>query len=64
MELRQLKYFLKAKELLNFTGIGSSYEAPENPDVRLDTAASSVEAAVERLIGVLEARGLTGGVAC
>ena len=54
----------RKKELLNFTGIGSSYEAPENPDVRLDTAASSVEAAVERLIGVLEARGLTGGVAC
>jgi bifunctional enzyme CysN/CysC len=44
---------------MNFTGIDSPYEAPETPDVRLDTSRLPVEAAVEQLIRVLEARGLT-----
>lgn len=49
----------RQRELMNFTGIDSSYEAPENPDVRLDTDRLPVEAAVEQLMRVLEARGLT-----
>jgi bifunctional enzyme CysN/CysC len=32
-------------ELKNFTGIDSPYEAPENPEIRLDTSKSSAEAA-------------------
>jgi bifunctional enzyme CysN/CysC len=49
----------RQQELMNFAGIDSPSEAPETPDVRLDTAQLSVEAAVEQLIRVLEARGLT-----
>jgi bifunctional enzyme CysN/CysC len=50
---------VRQQQLPNFTGIDSPYEAPETPDVRLDTARLSVEEAVEQLIRVLEARGLT-----
>jgi bifunctional enzyme CysN/CysC len=49
----------RQQQLPNFTGIDSPYEAPETPDVRLDTARLPVEAAVEQLIRVLESRGLT-----
>jgi bifunctional enzyme CysN/CysC len=37
-------------ELKNFTGIDSPYEAPETPDLRLDTATLSPEAAAELII--------------
>ena len=49
----------RRQQLMNFTGIGSPYEAPENPDAHLDTARLSVEAAVDKLLSLLEARGLT-----
>jgi bifunctional enzyme CysN/CysC len=49
----------RRKELMNFTGISSPYELPENPDIHLDTANLSVNDAVERLIAILDARGLT-----
>lgn len=49
----------RRQELMNFTGIGSPYEAPENPDAHLDTARLSVEAAVDKLLSLLEAKGLT-----
>ncbi|MFZ5724900.1 MAG: sulfate adenylyltransferase subunit CysN [Pseudomonadota bacterium] len=45
----------RAGQLKNFTGIDSPYEAPENPEIRIDTTAMSPEAAadliVERLLG-------------
>lgn len=37
----------------NFTGIGSRYEAPEQPDIRLDTSRASVNECIERLIAYL-----------
>jgi bifunctional enzyme CysN/CysC len=49
----------RRQELMNFTGIGSAYEPPEHPDVHLETAHLSVEAAVEELVAILEAKGLT-----
>jgi len=49
----------RRQELMNFTGIGSPYEAPEHPDVHLETAQLSVEAAVEQLVALLEAKGFT-----
>lgn len=49
----------RRQELMNFTGIGSPYEAPEHPDVHLKTAQLSVEAAVEQLVAILEAKGFT-----
>ncbi len=36
-----------------FTGIGSPYEAPQDAELRIDTRSTSVDAAVERLIGRL-----------
>ncbi len=45
-------------ELSNFTGIDSPYEAPENPEVRVDTAATSPEAAADQIIDTLRARGI------
>ena len=41
-------------EVPNFTGIGSAYEPPERPELRLDTATLSPEECVERVIRSLE----------
>ena len=40
-------------ELKDFTGIGSRYERPESPDVRIDTSVMSVEESVERVLRLL-----------
>jgi len=40
----------RAGELKNFTGIDSPYEAPEQPDIRIDTTAETPEAAAERIV--------------
>ncbi len=40
----------RAGEIPHFTGISSPYEAPERPDVRIDTASESAEAAAERIV--------------
>ncbi len=45
-------------ELKNFTGIDSPYEAPESPDIRIDTTNLSIEAAADLVITTLEARGV------
>lgn len=45
-------------ELSNFTGIDSSYETPEAPDIHLKTAEISVEDAANRVIAVLRERGM------
>jgi bifunctional enzyme CysN/CysC len=39
--------------LPNFTGIDSVYEAPENPELRIDTSAVSAEDAVDKIIAFL-----------
>jgi bifunctional enzyme CysN/CysC len=44
-------------ELKNFTGIDSPYETPENPELRLDTTVMTPEAAAERVVAFLQARG-------
>lgn len=45
-------------ELKNFTGIDSSYEAPEAPDVHLKTSEMSAEEAADRVINTLRERGV------
>jgi len=45
-------------ELPNFTGIDSPYEPPENPEVHLDTARLSPEAAAGVVIGRLREAGI------
>jgi bifunctional enzyme CysN/CysC len=51
-EQRDVKgLYAKARrgELKNFTGIDSPYEAPESPEIRVDTTALSAEQAAERI---------------
>jgi bifunctional enzyme CysN/CysC len=45
-------------ELANFTGIDSPYEQPEQPELRVDTAALSPQEATDAVIALLERRGL------
>jgi len=45
-------------ELKNFTGIDSPYEAPEHPDVRIDTTSLSPEDAAETIFAFLQSRGI------
>jgi bifunctional enzyme CysN/CysC len=40
----------RAGELPNFTGIDSPYEAPENPELWIDTTKLSAEAAAEQIV--------------
>jgi bifunctional enzyme CysN/CysC len=47
----------RAGELKNFTGISSPYEAPENPEIRIDTTRISAEEAAERIFAWLEGGG-------
>ena len=42
----------------DFTGISSPYEAPENPELKVDTGSQSLEACVAQVIGHLEGKGL------
>lgn len=43
-------------ELKNFTGIDSPYEAPINPEIRIDTTQESIHTAVKKIIDILIAR--------
>ncbi|SOY72274.1 sulfate adenylyltransferase subunit CysN [Cupriavidus taiwanensis] len=43
-------------ELKNFTGIDSPYEAPEHPEIRIDTTGDSPEQAAERIVAWLRDR--------
>ncbi len=45
-------------DLKNFTGIDSPYEAPENPELKIDTTNSSPEEAAETIVAFLQARGV------
>ncbi len=63
-EARDVKgLYAKARrgELPHFTGIDSPYEAPENPELHLDTALLSVDSAAEQVLERLRALGTIGG---
>ncbi len=56
-EKRDIKGLYKkarAGEIKNFTGIDSPYEPPENPEIRVDTVASSAEEAAEIILEKLQ----------
>ena len=56
-EKRDVKgLYAKARkgELKNFTGIDSPYEAPETPEIRIDTTALTPEQAAEQIFAWLE----------
>ena len=44
----------RAGEIKNFTGIDSPYEAPETPELRIDTTAMSAEDAAQHILDFLE----------
>ncbi len=46
----------RAGEIAEFTGISSPYEAPENPDIQIDTGKCSVDAAIDQLLKALKER--------
>jgi bifunctional enzyme CysN/CysC len=48
-------------ELKNFTGVDSPYEAPERPEIRIDTTQLDPQGAVELLLGELRRRGVIPG---
>jgi bifunctional enzyme CysN/CysC len=48
-------------EIKHFTGIDSPYEAPEKPELHIETAKLSAEDAAERIVASLEERGFLIG---
>jgi bifunctional enzyme CysN/CysC len=49
-------------ELKNFTGVDSPYEAPERPEIRVDTTALEPDAAAEHIFDYLMTAGLFEGL--
>jgi adenylylsulfate kinase len=59
-EARDVKGLYKkarAGEIKNYTGIDSPYEAPEKPELVVDTDALSIEQSVSEVLKLLQARG-------
>jgi bifunctional enzyme CysN/CysC len=50
----------RAGQLKNFTGVDSPYEAPETPEIRLDTTTLTPEAAAEQVVERLRNVGVVG----
>ncbi len=46
-----------AGEIQNFTGISDPYEAPENPDVQIDSGAETIEESLAKIMSKLEELG-------
>ena len=60
-ETRDVKGIYKkarAGEISDFTGISSPYEAPETPELSLNTGMSSLESCVQRVMQVISSRGI------
>ncbi|MEL8057000.1 MAG: adenylyl-sulfate kinase, partial [Pseudomonadota bacterium] len=47
----------RAGEIKNFTGLDSPYEAPQNPELTINTVAQSAEAAADEIIVWMRERG-------
>jgi len=47
----------RSGEIANFTGVSAPYEAPENPDVRVNTDELGVEQCVDKIISYLQSCG-------
>jgi adenylyl-sulfate kinase len=46
-----------AGEIANFTGVSDPYEAPQRPDITVDSARETVDESVAKILALLEARG-------
>ncbi|MEN8182122.1 MAG: adenylyl-sulfate kinase [Myxococcota bacterium] len=51
----------RAGEISEFTGISAPYEAPERPELVLDTNRQTLEESVSELVGFLERKGFLSG---
>ena len=63
-EQRDVKgLYAKARrgEIKNFTGIDSAYEAPENPEIDIDTSEIAAERAANDIVRYLEENGYLEG---
>ena len=50
----------RAGQLKHFTGIDSPYEAPEHPEIHLDTSVATAEQSADTILAVLRERGTIG----
>jgi len=48
----------RAGLIKNFTGVNDPYEAPENPEVLVDTSKETIEVSAEKILAYLRKRGL------
>jgi adenylylsulfate kinase len=48
----------RAGEIKEFTGISSPYEAPEKPELKVDTGSQTLEQSVEQVLAYLSAQGV------
>ena len=58
-ELRDVKGLYKrarSGEIKNYTGVDSPYEAPDNPELVIDTEGESLEESVAKVIGFLKSK--------
>ena len=63
-EQRDIKgLYAKARrgEIKNFTGIDSAYEAPDNPEITIDTSEIAAEKAATEIVSYLESNGYLNG---
>lgn len=51
----------RAGEIPNLTGVGDPYEAPEQPEIRLETVAASAQENARRILDHLRRQGLLPG---
>ena len=52
----------RAGIIKNFTGVSDPYEAPENPEVVVDTSSETIEESAEKILAYLRKRGLVSEV--
>jgi adenylylsulfate kinase len=52
-----------AGEIQNFTGVSDPYEAPENPEITVNTAEESIDESLNKILGYLESKGLIPAMA-
>ena len=48
----------RAGQIPEFTGITSPYEAPESPEIMVDTGSQTIEQCVEQVVNYLQNRGV------
>jgi bifunctional enzyme CysN/CysC len=57
-DCKQLYARARRGEIKNFTGIDSPYEAPEAPEIHIDTTAATAEEAATMIVDELRQRGI------